>query len=134
MLNAYLQPVASRENLFGATVAYALAALTRYAGLVFIIAAGLSLLLLREGKIKSRLSDALLFGFGGSLPILIFLCRNWILAGNATNRPAPYWHPPELQAILDGVHVVLMWFLPDRVALQLNSYVNGHSCYSPSPR
>ena len=68
---------ARRAAFYGAAFALAAAALTRYVGLAFVGAGGLSVLSLGEGGWGRRIQKALAFGLAGCLPLLV-----WLLATN----------------------------------------------------
>ena len=71
-----------RRPLWWAAVFTALAALTRYPGVV-LIGTGVLLLLVRR---PCRLKDAIVFGAVSSLPLAGVLTRNWTVSGTLTGR------------------------------------------------
>ena len=62
----------------------ALAALTRYPGVVLIGVGVLLLLGRRTLPLTARLKDASVFGVVSSLPLAAFLTRNWVVSGSLT--------------------------------------------------
>ena len=73
-----------RTSLWWAAVFTALAALTRYPGVVLI---GVGVLLLVVGRtlpLAARLKDAVVFGAVSSLPLAGVLTRNWAVSGTLT--------------------------------------------------
>ena len=74
----------ARTSLWWAAVFTALAALTRYPGVVLI---GVGVLLLVVGRtlpLAARLKDAVVFGAVSSLPLAGVLTRNWVVSGTLT--------------------------------------------------
>jgi len=90
---------AQRAAFYGAAFALAAAALTRYVGLAFVGAGGLSVLSLGEGGWGRRIRKALAFGLVGCLPLLV-----WLLA---TNRGGAQGVPRVLNPTLAGLWVSL---------------------------
>jgi hypothetical protein len=92
-----------------------LAVVTRYAGLG-IVAGVLVVLWADAGKSRGhRLRESLLFLSLSLTPLLLFLFRNLLVAGDIANRPSPHWHPPPLATWSLGAETILRWFLPDRL-------------------
>jgi hypothetical protein len=108
----------------------ALAFLTRYLGVAFVITGSLALLVLGKGddsRIRLRLTrhelgEVFLFGGAAVLPILIWLVIDFSMTGTIASRSgqpaAAYWQRflemcPALQRIY------LFWLLPDSVAARL---------------
>ena len=73
-----------RTSLWWAAVLTALAALTRYPGVVLIGVGVLVLLVPRARPLAARLKDAIVFGAVSSIPLAGVLTRNWAVAGNLT--------------------------------------------------
>jgi 4-amino-4-deoxy-L-arabinose transferase-like glycosyltransferase len=98
--------------------------LTRYIGLSILIAGMIGLLAFKTDRdLKRRLKDTILFLVISIVPVGIFLLRNYILTGNTTNRPAPFWHPPAFEEWLRGAHTLLEWLLPDELLTRMSSSV-----------
>lgn len=90
--------------------------LTRFIGASLILTGIVAILFLpREHPRNYRWRDAAIFAGISTVPVGIFLLRNVLLTGNATNRPAPFWHPPELGEWGDAARVILGWAFPDNV-------------------
>lgn len=97
-------------RLLGSAVLMAAAYLTRYIG-ISLIATALVGFLAARGPIRQRAARlGVFFGLSAGLPAL-WLVRNLVLTGSATNRTLA-WHavPPESLEI--GVKTVLGWLLP----------------------
>ena len=73
-----------RTPLWWAAVFTALAALTRYPGVVLIGVGVLLLLVRRAPPLSTRLKDAGVFGVVSSLPLAGVLVRNWVIKGSLT--------------------------------------------------
>ena len=82
-LAAFLQR-GERTSLWWAAVFTALAALTRYPGVVLIGAGVLMLLVRRAPPLAARLKDAVVFGAISSIPLAGVLTRNWVLSDTLT--------------------------------------------------
>ena len=111
-LAAFLQR-GERTSLWWAAVFTALAALTRYPGVVLIGVGVLLLLLRRAPPLVARLKHAIVFGAVSSIPLAGVLARNWAVAGNLTG-PSRTW--VARQSLSDGlsqaVEVFGEWVVP----------------------
>ena len=74
-----------RRPLLWAAVFTALAALTRYPGVV-LLGTGVLLLVRRPLPLAARLKDAVVFGAVSSLPLAGVLTHNWAVSGTLTGR------------------------------------------------
>jgi 4-amino-4-deoxy-L-arabinose transferase-like glycosyltransferase len=100
-----------RRWLYLAAAAVAAAVLTRYAAGSIILLAVASVLLLRRAPWKERLADAARLGIAASLPTALWMVRNQIAAGTATNRTLN-WHPITIDHLRTFLQVVTAWFTP----------------------
>jgi len=75
----------ARMSLWWAAVFTALAALTRYPGVV-LIGVGVLLLGRRTPPLAARVKDAVVFGAASSVPLAGVLTRNWAISGTLTGR------------------------------------------------
>jgi len=73
-------------RLVVAAACLALAVLARYAAIPMIGTAILGVLLFRRARFRSRLWDALIFTLVSCGPLGLWLLRNWLVAGNSTDR------------------------------------------------
>jgi len=55
---------------------------------------------------------SLYFGILALSPVTVFLIRNYHVTGNMTNRPAPYWHPPDMEQWEAARNSIVKWFIP----------------------
>ncbi len=96
--------------LWWATVFTALAALTRYPGVVLI---GVGILILLP---LARLKHTLVFGAVSSLPLLAVLARNWVVTGNLARATGN--REPSGQSLSGGlnqiVEVFCKWVVPPK--------------------
>jgi hypothetical protein len=60
--------------------------LTRYIGLILIPVVGIGLLFFGKQKWKNRILAILIFGMASSLPVILWLVRNQLIAGSAIDR------------------------------------------------
>jgi hypothetical protein len=115
----------SRFLLVMAAMFVGAAILTRYIGISLLTAGFIGLLILNsDHDRKSRWQEALYFLILSIIPISIFLIRNILLTGSPTNRPAPFWHPPDPEEWIGGIKVFLEWILPSNVVLGMKSLVS----------
>lgn len=98
-----------RRSLWLAAAAAAAAVLTRYAAGVLIALGVAAILLVRMAPWKDRVRDALRFGLGAAVPIALWLVRNSVVAGSATNRTLR-WHPVTIDDLRSFLLVVTAWF------------------------
>ncbi len=89
-----------------------LASLTRYVGIGLILAGLVALAAQRGLPSALRLRRLAAFAAIALAPLAAFLVRNTLVAGDLTNRPVPYWHPPEAQAWEGALQTALAWWLP----------------------
>ena len=75
-----------QDALYGAAVFTALAALTRYPGVVLIGVGVLLLLVRRAPPLAIRLKDAIAFGAVSSVPLAAVLTHNFAISGGLTGR------------------------------------------------
>jgi hypothetical protein len=85
-LTARLTPGRRRAAFVLSALCMALALLTRYAGASLIGAAGLLLLFDGSRDWRARLKQALAYGVLCAVPMLLWMLRNQLEAGSATNR------------------------------------------------
>ena len=83
-LESFLNRRSGKRALALAIVFTALAALTRYIGVVLIFSGVLMLLMRRDTPLRERLRDALAFGAISSLPLAAVLARNYLVSGTFT--------------------------------------------------
>ena len=69
-----------------AAVFGSLAYLDRYIGLSVLGISGLALLVFNQRRFSRRIIQAVFYGLAGVLPSLLWMLRNWLLVGSATNR------------------------------------------------
>jgi hypothetical protein len=89
----------------------ALSSLTRYAGVVFVLtgAAGIFWLSTRSWKLK--LTRASLFCVLSALPLVAWVVRNSLSAGNAVNRTFAV-HLPGVKDLATALEAVCLWLFP----------------------
>ena len=105
-----------RRYFYLAAIAIALAALTRYAGLAVILTCILGILFLHVHSWKLKIGYSLLFGLLSTLPLLLWLSRNWISSGTTANREIAF-HPITVGHLKNGLTTIASWFLiPETVS------------------
>lgn len=116
----------SRRNLIMAAALLAGCTMTRYVGLTLVAASGLGMLLWGQVSLRERVKRAGALVLLSILPLLLFIIRNWLVAGSLTNRPAPYVHPVGLEAFHDMDVSILGWFTvhPSRIAVPIPGLVS----------
>ena len=110
------QPLKGKAWLAGASVATALACLSRYVGEVVVLAGLAGLLLHKNFPWKERLKTALIYGTATLVPMLIWYLRDWLLTGSTTNRTLVF-HWPGRPALYEAIATAAGWFLPGKVTL-----------------
>lgn len=97
--------------LLAASASIALAFLTRYAGVAWIIAGGAALLLWSPRPLLGRLRDALQFGVLSTLPMAIWMVKN-ASAGVSTGREVVF-HPVGTSHVWQAIYTASGWmFIP----------------------
>ncbi|MCL4262303.1 MAG: glycosyltransferase family 39 protein [Anaerolineae bacterium] len=96
--------------LLGAAVLLSLSLLTRYAGLAFVLTAGMGLLWLSRKKWGERLRDVLLLGLIACLPLVLWVARNLGQSGSATGRTFVF-HPAGREHLWQAVYTASDWLL-----------------------
>ncbi len=101
-----------RRHVWIAAICAAFAFLTRYAGLAVLMAGMAGLLLCgRAEKLKRRVGRAISFLLVSSLPMGLWLLRNQLVAGSATERQIAY-HRLYSVHFLPALDTVARWMLP----------------------
>jgi len=99
-----------------AACAASLAWLTRYSGVSFVATGALAVLLLSEMKFARRLFHAALFSLIASTPNLLWMIRNYLVAGNAAGKHLG-WHPMTLSLFQDYLIAIARFILPEGLIL-----------------
>lgn len=68
----------------------ALAPMARYSGIIALIVGSLSIIFYFNFDLNRRMISAVLFGFIASLPLLLWIFRNYWITGNATGRTVSF--------------------------------------------
>ena len=100
-----------RRPLLWGTVFTALAAITRYPGVVLIGAGVLILLVRRTRRLSTRLKDAGVFGAVSFFPLAVVLTRNWAVSGTLTERADESRHSLS-DLLIQTVDVFRQWVIP----------------------
>jgi hypothetical protein len=112
LLALLLEQQEIHRGLLGSIIfTLAVAPLTRYAGIVLLGVCFLCMFVLRRPQ-RNRFAINLAIPLLAITPLLLFLARNALVSDSATNRPLPYWHPPNSQTLLSGASEVLATFFP----------------------
>ncbi|MDT8306350.1 MAG: glycosyltransferase family 39 protein [Anaerolineae bacterium] len=107
ILTQYLQRTEGRLLVVAAAL-LALAALTRYAGLPFIVTGMLAIVLLTEAPLTQRIRTSGLFGLTSALPLLLWLGWSFFHSGTAGNRVLAF-HPIGRAQIWQAIFTVTGW-------------------------
>jgi hypothetical protein len=100
--------------LHGATLAVALALLTRYVGVVGVATLGCGLLLYGRKTFSRRLLEASVCMTLAALPLALWMVRNMSFAGDATNRKMAF-HPVGWRHLTSALSTVSTWLLLGKV-------------------
>jgi 4-amino-4-deoxy-L-arabinose transferase-like glycosyltransferase len=97
--------------LYLSALSLALSSLTRYAGLIFILTGAGALMWLNSWTWKTKLLRASLFSVLSALPLLAWVIRNKLSAGNAVNRTFAV-HLPGIKDLVSALEAVCLWLFP----------------------
>ena len=97
--------------LIGASVAVSLSFLTRYAGIAYVLAGILWLVMQARRNRLGRVRDAAVFAAICVAPAAIWMGRNVALAGSAVNRK-PVFHPITVGFVSSAATALSRWTLP----------------------
>lgn len=102
------------RSLLLLSLSTALACLTKYVGLVFVITGIIGILTIQHTYLKTKLLHALIFLSVSVLPVSIWMGRNYILSKTLLGP-----RPPSLFSFSDNIRftfdTILSWYLPDRI-------------------
>lgn len=112
-LGSYLEG-RRRLHLLVASAFAALAYLVRYVGSTVIMTGAVVMLLPFGLNWRKRATSLTLFLGTSLLGPCLWLLRNVLVAGSATNRVIG-WHPITLQQVGEGLNTFSLWLLPSRV-------------------
>jgi 4-amino-4-deoxy-L-arabinose transferase-like glycosyltransferase len=100
-----------RAMLYLSALSIALSSLTRYAGLIFILTGTAALIFLNSWTGKRKLARASLFLILSALPVIAWVIRNTISAGNALNRTFAV-HLPGNEDLAIALDAICLWLFP----------------------
>jgi 4-amino-4-deoxy-L-arabinose transferase-like glycosyltransferase len=93
---------------------FGLAVATRYIGVALLIGGGIAWLFEGGERLRSRIQNVVIFSIVGIAPLIFWLIRNQVEAGEPTNRvfevhlmPAKLW--------ISMLNTILLWVLPGRL-------------------
>ncbi len=103
-----------------------LASVTRYAGVAYIGAGALAIILLSQETPRQRWGRAVRYGLLASLPLVLWLLLDFLLTGSIGSRsgqpPSAYWQRfLDIGPALEQIY--LFWLLPDSLILRLPKLV-----------
>jgi|GEM_PF-2373205 len=109
-LARYLQD-AHRASLYWFALGTGMSCLVRYVGVAFGMTGAALILFCGRGSWRRRFEDAVVFSVLAALPLLLWVTRNYLLAGNAVNRTFGF-HLPGLADLLPSLDTAAQWLLP----------------------
>lgn len=112
------------KKLYGASLIIGMSCLVRYVGMAFLPTGAALILCLCNARWRQRLFAAAQFMILGSVPLVVWVSRNLLIAGDAVNRTFGI-HPPRLTDLLPVVDTAGFWLLP--IALVENSPIGSRS-------
>jgi hypothetical protein len=112
LVAASLEQPNQRGVLFAGAVAVGLGWLERYPGIALVGSGAAGILLLRQGPLRRRLGDAILFAVVSAAPMMLWLLHNIAVAGTATGRHAVFHPEAALRQIDKGMQVLAHWLIP----------------------
>jgi 4-amino-4-deoxy-L-arabinose transferase-like glycosyltransferase len=102
---------AKEAILYISALSIALSSLTRYAGVIFILTGTGALIWLNTWNWKTKLSRVSLFLVLSALPLIAWLTRNTLSAGNAVNRTFAI-HLPASEDLTTALDAISLWVFP----------------------
>lgn len=115
MLTLYLENRRTRLLIL-TSLAAGLATLTRYVGISLIALVFVYIFLKDEIGLKKRLREIALLALFGLGPIVLWLGRNFVVAGDAVNR-AIRFHPVPAELVRAYRAEISYWFVPEQLGL-----------------
>jgi hypothetical protein len=113
-LGRYLdRPSGARLAVLAATTA--LACLTRYIGITTIFAGSLSILVFLQANLKKKLLACTVYGLGSTLPLILWLTRNYVRAATLTGERSPATGRDLGHVLERALRTFDAWFLPPSV-------------------
>jgi len=112
----YLACYLKNENRFEfclSAILLGLTVLTRYAGVASIAFGVITVLLLSKRQFLAGIRRSFVWGVISVVPMILWMCRNYLLAGNMTNRKLVV-HPIDLEYFRFALTTFSEWFLPGR--------------------
>jgi 4-amino-4-deoxy-L-arabinose transferase-like glycosyltransferase len=109
-LARYLQE-SHGASLYWFALAVGLGCLVRYVGIAIGLTGAAVIFFHGRGDWRQRFSDAAMFSVVAALPIVAWVVRNYLSAGNAVNRTFSF-HLPALADLLPAINTVGHWLLP----------------------
>jgi hypothetical protein len=101
-------------QLFASSAASALSLLARYAGAASVATGILALLFLSNARKSKRLLDAVVLSTISCIPIILWMTRNFLVAGTATNRELIF-HGLDSGHLKSAANVMSTWLFPETV-------------------
>lgn len=112
-LDSYLIKTDTKSLLL-LSFAAALACLTRYIGVILIVTGVINILVFRRDYFKAKILHLILFVFISSLPISIWIIRNYFLTGTLTGYRKPFSY-----TLGEGLNYIfnlfLSWYVPGKI-------------------
>lgn len=111
------------SDLFWLAAIAALSCLQRYVGIIIILT-GFAVILYpnKETNLIQRSKQSLLFGIMSSLPMILWVIRNYLLIGSFAERRPPVEYTLGGNFILT-CDTITTWFLPQRIPLGVRSLI-----------
>jgi 4-amino-4-deoxy-L-arabinose transferase-like glycosyltransferase len=97
--------------LYWFSLCIGLSCLARYVGVAFIVTGAMAIFFLGKGGWAKRVGDTFKFSFLSSLPLAIWVLRNYLIAKNPVNRTFGF-HPPALADFLPVTDTIGYWLIP----------------------
>jgi hypothetical protein len=113
LLAAYIENL-KPSLLVASSITIALAFLARYVGVALVVTGIIGLLVLARRTYYRRLLDCLVFGILSSLPMAVFVIRNHMVSGGASDMKMGF-HPITFKHIGVGLDTVSCWLMPEAI-------------------
>jgi hypothetical protein len=101
-------------SVYGFALAIGLSCLVRYVGIAFGMTGAAVILFHGQEGWRKRFVDATTFSVLSAIPIVVWVVRNYLSAGNAVNRTFGF-HLPALADLLPSMDTADYWLLPTSI-------------------
>jgi hypothetical protein len=129
LLGPYLRQPTIRK-LVAAALVVGTAFLARYSGVALVLSCTAAVFFNGSQAWRRRLRDSVIFVLVASLPMILWVMRNFASTGNAANREISF-HPPRRRDIDLSIQTVVQWIVPPSPTEQVIAIVTSAILLGP---